>query len=76
MVINYKSDDGNTANIRDVYVNFKDGTALEASRTTDKTGYMSSDTGEGRLVINFADMIDLEEAESVSIGGRTFSLKG
>ncbi len=76
MVINYKSDDGNTANIRDVYVNFKDGTALEASRTTDKTGYMSSDTGEGRLVINFADMINLEEAESVSIGGRTFSLKG
>lgn len=73
MSINYGSESG-SANISKVFIKFKDGTALEVSKTTDKTGFYSKDTGEGSLVINFSDEIDVDEIESISIYGKEFNV--
>ncbi len=35
-------------------------------------GYMNKETGEGKTVINFADMIDSKDTESIVIADKTF----
>lgn len=57
-----------------VQLNFTDGETMEVSNTTDKTVSSEESTNEATAIINFNEMIDINEVESVDIMGKIFEI--
>ena len=47
---------------------------MEVSNTTDKTVSSEVSTNEATAIINFNEMIDINEVESVDIMGKVFEI--
>lgn len=63
----------NDADLGSVALNYKDGGRDEISQTTDKSTSTESD-GSAVTIINFDDMVDINNIDSVEIMGQTFAL--
>lgn len=70
--IKYKNTDD--ADISSVKLNFKDGETLEVSDTTDKTVSTDTSSNESTAIINFNEMIDINDVESIDIMGKVFEI--
>lgn len=70
--IKYKNTD--EADISSVKLNFKDGETLEVSDTTDKTVSTDTSSNESTAIINFNEMIDINDVESIDIMGKVFEI--
>lgn len=71
IVIKYKSEG---ADLGKVQLNFTDGETMEVSDTTDKTVSSKASTNESMAIINFNEMIDINEVESIDIMGKVFEI--
>ena len=70
--IKYKNTDD--ADISSVKLNFKDGETMEVSDTTDKTVSTDTSSNESTAIINFNEMIDINDVESIDIMGKVFEI--
>ena len=71
IVLKYNRENG--ADLGSVALNYKDGGRDEVSQTTDKSTSAESD-GSAVTIINFDDMVDINNIDSVEIMGQTFAL--
>ena len=71
IVLKYNRENG--ADLGSVALNYKDGGRDEVSQTTDKSTSAESD-GSAVTIINFDDMVDINNIDSVEIMGQPFAL--
>ena len=72
IVLKYNREN-DSADLGSVALNYKDGGRDEVSQTTDKSTSTESE-GSAVTIINFDDMVDINNIDSVEIMGQTFAL--